>query len=97
MSTLVLNVRFTAQPGRGEEMREVLLAMIEPTLAEAGCVGYELFFHPADPTRAVLIEEWADRAALISHFETPHLTACIAAMDDILAEPLQVRQFTEVT
>ncbi|GGL10951.1 putative quinol monooxygenase [Nocardia jinanensis] len=96
MSTLVLDVRFTAKPGRGEDMREVLLAMIEPTLAEPGCVGYELFFHPTDSTRAVLLEEWVDRAALMAHFETPHLKACITAMEDILAEPSQMRQFIEI-
>lgn len=96
MSTLVLNVHFTAKPGRGEDMREVLLAMVEPTLAEAGCVGYELFFHPDDSTRAVLLEEWVDQAALMAHFETPHLKACITAMEDILAEPLRTRQFIEI-
>ena len=97
MSTLVLNVHFTAKPGRADDMRAVLLAMVEPTLAEAGCVGYELFFHAADSTRAVLLEEWVDQAALMAHFETPHMQSCIAAMADILAEPLRARNFTEIS
>ncbi|MEV6277684.1 putative quinol monooxygenase [Nocardia sp. NPDC051832] len=95
MSTLSLNVRFTAKPGQEAALRETLQNMIEPTLAEEGCLGYELYLHPTDPSRVVLLEEWVDVAALAEHFQTPHLKQCIADMEDILAEPLQMRRFTD--
>ncbi|MFF3222199.1 putative quinol monooxygenase [Nocardia suismassiliense] len=96
MSTLTLNVRFAAKPGREAELREVLQEMIEPTVAEPGCLGYELYLHPTDPSRVVLLEEWVDADALAAHFETPHLKQCAAALDDILVEPFQLRRFTEI-
>ncbi|WP_433198810.1 putative quinol monooxygenase [Nocardia sp. CA-107356] len=96
MSTLTLNVRFTAKPGRETELRETLEDMVAPTLAEAGCLAYEVYLHPSDPSRVVLLEEWVDEAALAAHFETPHLKECAEALAEILIEPLQVRRFNEV-
>ncbi|MFB8278312.1 putative quinol monooxygenase [Nocardia colli] len=96
MSTLTLNVRFTAKQGHEAELREVLQDMIEPTLAESGCLAYELYLHPTDPSRVVLLEEWVDAEALAAHFETPHLKQCAAALDQILVEPFNLRRFAEI-
>jgi len=96
VSTLTLNVRFTAKPGRETELRETLEDMVAPTLAEAGCLAYELYLHPSDPSRVVLLEEWVDEAALVAHFETPHLKECVEALEEILIEPFQLRRFNEV-
>ncbi|NKY31181.1 putative quinol monooxygenase [Nocardia gamkensis] len=96
MSTLTLNVRFTAKPGREAELRDLLQGMIEPTLAESGCIRYELYLHPTDPSRMVLLEEWADADALDAHFRTPHLRALATAFQEVLVEPFQLRRFTEI-
>lgn len=96
MSTLTLNVRFTAKPGRGAELKDLLQGVIEPTLAEEGCLGYELYLHPTDPSRMVLLEEWTDADALAAHFQTPHLKALAAALQDVLVEPFQLRRFAEI-
>ncbi|GAB2645674.1 putative quinol monooxygenase [Nocardia goodfellowii] len=93
MSTLSLNVRFTAKPGQETALRTILQNMIEPTVAEEGCLAYELYLHPTDPSRVVLLEEWVDAAALAAHFQTPHLKQCIADLEPVLAEPLRMRQF----
>ncbi|WP_280296525.1 putative quinol monooxygenase [Nocardia abscessus] len=96
MSTLTLNVRFLARPGREAELRNLLQGMIEPTLAEDGCLRYELYLHPTDPSRMVLLEEWTDEDALAAHFRTPHLKTLATALEDVLVEPFQLRRFTEI-
>ncbi|WP_028477064.1 putative quinol monooxygenase [Nocardia sp. CNY236] len=96
MSTLVLNVRFIAKPGKEKEVREVLEAALEPTRAEEGCISYELYQHYADPTRMALLEEWVDADALATHFETPHLKAVIAGLENILVEPFDLRKYNEI-
>ncbi|WP_327110351.1 antibiotic biosynthesis monooxygenase [Nocardia sp. NBC_01730] len=96
MSTLTVNVRFTAKPGREADLKDLLQSMIEPTLAEEGCLGYELYLHPTDPRRVALLEEWVDADAMATHFRTPHLKACAAALEDILVEPFQLRRFAEI-
>jgi quinol monooxygenase YgiN len=97
VSTLTLNVRFIAKPGREADLRDTLEALVAPTVAEAGCLRYELYLHPTDPSRMVLLEEWVDAAALAEHFETPHLKQGAAALQEILAEPSQIRQFSEIS
>lgn len=97
MSTLTLNVRFIAKPGREADLRDTLEALVAPTVAEAGCLRYELYLHPTDPSRMVLLEEWVDAAALAEHFETPHLKQGAAALQEILAEPSQIRRFSEIS
>lgn len=97
VSTLTLNVRFAAKPGHETELRETLEDLVAPTLAEAGCIAYELYLHPSDPSRVVLLEEWVDEAALATHFETPHLKEAAAILDEILIEPFHLRRFHEVT
>ncbi len=96
MSTLTLNVRFIAKPGREADLRETLQNLVEPTVAEEGCIRYELYLHPTDPSRVVLLEEWVDADALARHFETPHLKEGAAALAEILVEPFQLRRFTEI-
>lgn len=96
MANLTLNVRFTAKPGREAELREVLENLVAPTVAEPGCVRYELYLHPTDPAKMVLLEEWIDADALAEHFETPHLKQGAAALDEILVEPFQLRRFVEL-
>ncbi|MFE7800702.1 putative quinol monooxygenase [Nocardia sp. NPDC057440] len=97
MSTLTLNVRFHAKPGREADLRETLEALVAPTVAEPGCLRYELYLHPTDPSRMVLLEEWVDAAALAEHFATPHLKQGAAALEEILAEPFQIRRFNEIS
>ncbi|MFI9510564.1 putative quinol monooxygenase [Nocardia sp. NPDC052566] len=96
MSTLTLNVRFLAKPGQEAALREVLQGLIEPTLTEAGNIRYELYLHPTDQARMVLLEEWVDEQALADHFETPYLKEAVPVLQEILAEPFQIRRFTEI-
>ena len=62
-------------PGREDELKNELLALTEPTRAEAGNYRYDLYQSADRPNRFVRIEEWKDAAALEAHKQTPHLKA----------------------
>ncbi|MEU7634167.1 putative quinol monooxygenase [Nocardia sp. NPDC049220] len=96
VDTLVLNVRFIAKPGHETDLRDLLQSMIEPTLAEQGCLDYQLYLHPTDPSRVMLVEEWFDADCLATQFQTPHFKAGAAALEEILVEPIQVRRLREI-
>src|ERR1700730_5437578 len=64
-----------ARPGKEDELRRVLLTLIEPTRAEEGCVHYDLHVHATDPSRFVFYENWTSREHLDRHLSSPHLTA----------------------
>lgn len=49
------------------------IAALRPqSLAEPGCLGYEVFQSVDEPTNLVLIERYRDRTALEAHLSSPH-------------------------
>jgi len=76
-----------ARPGKEDDLRRVLLSLIEPTRAEEGCIQYDLHVHATDPGRFVFYENWASREHLDRHLSSPHLAVAIGTAGDWLAEP----------
>ncbi|MGW0806773.1 putative quinol monooxygenase [Nonomuraea sp. NPDC002799] len=95
-NTLTIIARFTAKPGAEERLREELNAMIAPSLAEEGCLGYQPYADPARADRMIIVEEWTSGAALEYHFSLPHFKHVAQALDEILAEPFTLRRLTDV-
>lgn len=56
-----------------------LAAEVAPrSLAEPGCLGYEVLQGLDQPTTIVLIERYVDRAALDAHVHSPHYRELVA-------------------
>lgn len=62
-----------AYPEHCESVGSALRDMLTPTRAEPGCQRYELHVDQANPLRWVMIERWADAAALEAHLHSPHM------------------------
>ena len=75
--------RIVARPGREEEVRELLRALVGPTRRERGCVSYELLQNRDDPTDFTFVEEWTDTAALEAHLKSPHIQLLPPAFDEM--------------
>ena len=45
-----------------------------------GCLAYGFYTSPTVPGELRVVEEWADQAALDSHFAAPHMAAFMGAM-----------------
>ncbi len=45
-----------------------------------------------DPTRLSLDERWADTAAIAEHDRSAHVAGFATHLDDLLAQPLEVRR-----
>jgi quinol monooxygenase YgiN len=86
-----------AKPETVEQTREVLLGLVGPTRAEEGCIEYELHQNTADPTDLTFIEEWTDDAALDAHLQTAHIAEAIEKLNDLLAEPPDIRRYRLIT
>ncbi|WP_116103341.1 putative quinol monooxygenase [Amycolatopsis thermalba] len=95
-NTLTIIAGFTAKPGQEQRLRDELAALNEPSLAEEGCLGYQPYAHPEDPSRMIIVEEWADSAALDHHFSLPHFEHVAGVLEEILAEPFTLRRLTGV-
>ncbi|MAK83621.1 MAG: antibiotic biosynthesis monooxygenase [Phenylobacterium sp.] len=66
-------------PERLDAFRPHMIAMLEASRAEDGCLVYSYAEDVAEPGLIRVFEVWRDQAALDAHFQTPHLAAWRAA------------------
>ena len=88
--------RFAAKPGSVDDVKRILIDMIEPTRSESGCVTYELLQNAADPTDLTFVEEWASLADLDRHAASAHIDAGRRLVREHLAKDADVRVYTLV-
>jgi quinol monooxygenase YgiN len=62
-------------PGQEDELKAHLLSLTAPTLAELGCLRYDLFQSPVKRHEFMRYEVWTSAEALEAHKQTPHLRA----------------------
>ena len=91
--TIVADIR--AEPGQGDLVRRELLALVDITRAEDGCLLYDLHQDDKDPEHFLFYETWASRALWQAHMEAPHLKAFGAATEGALAS-LVVHEMTNL-
>lgn len=61
-----------AKPGHEESVADILIAAVEPSRSEDGCLEYVLHQDREVAGRFVLIERWTDADALAAHDRTAH-------------------------
>jgi quinol monooxygenase YgiN len=85
----------TAKPGRREELLALFRANVPNVRAEAGCLEYGPFVDadgfagvqaPFGPDTFVVLETWADAAALKAHSTAPHMVEYARASKPLIAE-----------
>lgn len=79
-----LIISITALPGKGAELLEVYRGRCTEIQKEPGCLQFEVFQSGLNPDKLVLLELWADQAALDVHSK---LNATRAAIPDGLRAP----------
>jgi quinol monooxygenase YgiN len=72
-----------AKPGRAEELRALLDAMVVASRAEPGNLQYDLWRDHADAGRFVLMELYTDDAAVAAHRASPHFKNYLAKINDL--------------
>ena len=88
---LIIVAEITAKAGKAEELKEILLSMLAPSRAEAGCVSYTLHQDPKRPEELLFYEIWKDQAAFDFHCDTPHFKQLGPAIEPIIAKPANLR------
>ena len=84
----------TALPDKADELKAILLGLIAPTRAEAGCLSYQLLQNNSDPSEFVFVEEWTSDAALDEHMTTPHLQHAITRGQTLFAKAPDIRRYS---
>lgn len=92
--TVIAHTR--AKPGREQDLREALIALVEPTSQEAGFVNYDLHQGAEDPAVFYLYENWESAEALDAHLAMPHLDQFVAVMDDLIDGGLHINRLRRI-
>ena len=77
-----------AKPGKGTELAQAMADRCRTVQQESGCQQFEVFQSALDPDTLVVLELWADQAALDAHAQVnatrpPHPTLAALRADDI--------------
>lgn len=75
-----------AAPGKQDELRQALEALVGPTGQEQGHVNYDLHQSLEDPDLFLFYENWESGADLDAHLAAPHLAAFAARIPELLDE-----------
>jgi quinol monooxygenase YgiN len=62
--TVVLTAKDAADVPR---IRDLLATHLQQSRAEPGCLRFDVYHSQAEPRRFLLVEHWADQAALDAH------------------------------
>lgn len=92
-STVHVLALFTAAPGKEAELEEALLALIEPTRKEAGCIRYDLTRGLGKPAEFAFIEEWESGEHLDAHLQTAHVQEAGRKAGPLLAAPASIERY----
>ena len=70
---LLLNIVRKVKPEHVATLRDSFLKCRVETLKESGCIKYEIYQSPTDPTVFFIYEIWKSEEAHKFHSTTPHL------------------------
>lgn len=58
-------------------------ALVEKSLADEGCVAYDVFESATRPGVLMICETWRDGASLAAHSAAPHFSLHVGAMEKL--------------
>lgn len=94
MPNLTVVAHITAKSDKIEYVKQQLIDVIKPTLAEDGCIQYDLHQDNNNPELFVFYENWQSKELLLQHLNSPHLQQLGANLADALAAPMAVHEMT---
>lgn len=95
MPALTIVAEIIAKPDHAERVKAELLKLIPITMAEEGCINYDLHEDLEHPGRFLFYENWETRECWVAHSQAPHLAAYLAATEGAV-ESFTVRQMERV-
>lgn len=93
---VVCVAEFHAVEGKADELIEALHRLIPPTVAESGCLRYELNQRRDEPRWITFIEKWKDKQAFDAHCAMPYITDYFERVRPRLVEEYSVRLYNEI-
>lgn len=89
---IIGHVTVTTRPDRTADFLAAAAELAGHSRQEDGCLEYRLFTDPDDPTVVLVVERWADQAALDAHGQSEQMAAFQGAVRGcVAARPVSAR------
>ncbi|MEA2795823.1 MAG: hypothetical protein QOI87_3203 [Bradyrhizobium sp.] len=82
---IVVTGSVTAREDSLDEIRTLSLEHVHRSRKESGCISHAVHVDCENQLRLVFIEQWADRAALLTHFAVPASRDFVRALQPLAA------------
>jgi len=83
---LTITASILAEPGKRELVKQSLLNLIPPTLAEEGCLNYDLHEDLENSDHFFFYENWETRQHWLNHNDSAHIAAHKKATEGTVAK-----------
>jgi len=90
-TTIRVVARVVALADKVDELKLVLMRLIEPTRQEKGCIVYELLQNQEELTDFTFIEEWESQALLEEHLASAHIAEAESKLEGLVAAEPDIR------
>ena len=94
-NTLTIIAHIEAKEGELELVKKEVLALVEPTKKEQGCLQYKLHQDHENPKLFIFTEEWESHDLWSKHMDSTHLQYFIKVTNGALAK-LEVYQLSKI-
>lgn len=92
-TTVRVVARVVALPDKVEQVKSVLLELLNPTRQETGCIVYELLQNHEDSTDFTFVEEWESQALLDTHLASAHIAKAESQLEGLVAAEPDIRLY----
>ena len=99
MSKIVVFASFYPKNKKSNEVKDIILAMVDPTRSEEGNEIYNFYETKKDDGKNIsfhLFEVYKDSAALDFHRNTSHYKNYRSKIADLLDRPIEVKVLTSI-
>ena len=99
MSKIVVFASFYPKNKKNNEVKDIILAMVDPTRSEEGNEIYNFYEVKNDDGKNIsfhLFEVYTDSAALDFHRNTSHYKNYRSKIADLLDKPIEVKVLTSI-
>lgn len=82
---IVVTGSVTARQDSFDQVRKLSLEHVHRSRGEPGCISHAVHIDCENPLRLVFFEQWADRAALLTHFAVPASRDFVKSLQSLAA------------
>lgn len=87
---LTLTATVKSQPGKEDELKQILLTLVAASRQESACLQYDLHQVMGESNLFIFHELWQSAEKLEEHNNTPHVKTFLSASEPLLEEPVKV-------